>query len=338
MNNIQQILDQNGIPYDQNSKSFILTCPVCSKKEKLYVRKVDGRFICWYCAERNGFEGAFKWALSKLLYISPDEAERMLYGDSTPALMFVDLSYLRDFFGEEDELPVWVPDDLPTIEPHPGFRPLAGTEGQTYLESRGIPLVLAQRYDILYWPQERRVVFPVKSGGTWLGWQVRSIDKDGDLRPKALTSVGLKKDRTFMFSDRIKNSDHIVLTEGPVSALKAHLCGGNVASLGKAVSRTQLQIIKHSGVKSLYLALDPDAFSESQAILLEMSECMDVYHMELPYLTHPGIDLGDLSFKEVKRIYDNARRIDKNYVFLYIRDTLKEFYDSTRNQASNPPH
>ena len=44
-----------GISFKETSKSFIFNCPLCNGKDKLYVRKNDGRFRCFKCATDNGF-------------------------------------------------------------------------------------------------------------------------------------------------------------------------------------------------------------------------------------------------------------------------------------------
>ena len=118
-----------------------------------------------------------------------------------------------------------------------------------------------------------------------------------------------------MFQDRI--TDHVVLAEGPVDALKAHLCGGNVASLGKNVSSYQLDLIRQSGVKRLYLALDPDAFNESQAILKKMA-----YDLEIFAMVPQSGDLGGMSFEEVYRLYLEAPKLGPNHLFLWLNREL----------------
>jgi hypothetical protein len=323
---IQSLLDDGGVSYKNNSKSFILNCPKCSKKDKLYIRKVDGAFCCWVCRETEGFAGKAEWALTHLVRMSVEDLRARLYGRGQ-ALAFLEL-HLDDFFGEDDEIPGWAPEELPEMMPDPGFRDLdtdAGAPGRAYLEGRGLPLALCQAYGIQYWPAKTSVVFPVRQQSRLVGWQTRQIGPTefqmGNRLikiPKAITSVGLRKDQTFMFGDRAK-SEHLVLCEGPVDALKAHYCGGNVASLGKQVSQTQLEIIKSCGIKRLYLALDPDAFMESQKVLREVSSCVEVYDMRPPSKYK---DLGEMPLDEVQQLHYEAPRLSPAHIFLY----LKEFY------------
>lgn len=324
---IKSLLDEGGIDYKVNSKSFIMACPRCQKRDKLYIRKNDGRFVCWVCRDSDGFGGQVEWALSELLGRPVSEIRQKLYGvGEGDRSVYLNLQ-LIDFFGEDDAVPEAL-EPLLEVEPDPGFRDLetdAGKDGREYLESRGIPLEVAKEYGIQYWPVKKRVVFPVRSHGQLLGWQDRYIGPtdyfDGELGipvsiPKTITSTGLKRDQALMFVDRI-TSDHAILCEGPIDAIKAHACGGNVASMGKAVSRQQLNLLKNSGIRKLYIALDPDAFVESGNILREMGDDFEIYDMRPPTKYK---DLGEMPIPEVQELFKNAPRINKSFFYIYVKD------------------
>jgi hypothetical protein len=325
---LKNLLDEAGIQYKTNSISFILACPKCSKREKLYIRKSDGRFVCWVCAETIGFKGKAEWCLTELTGKPVAELRRELYGAGQgPSSLYLDI-HIEDWFDESDELPMFIPDALPEVLPDPGFRDLnspQGKPGLDYMVSRGIPLMVAMEYGIQYWPSQKSVVFPAVAEGKLIGWQTRVIGPtrwfDGDSGvevkiPKAITSVGLKKDRTFMFGDRI-TGDHAVLCEGPFDALACHLIGGNVASLGKAVSHTQLELLKNSGIKKLYLALDPDAFVESRKVLQEVSRSLAVYDLRPP---EPYEDIGAMPMEEVAKLAQVAPKLHPHHIFLYVEN------------------
>jgi hypothetical protein len=325
----QTLLDETGLRYKQNRKSFVLTCPRCRKQGKLYLRKSDGRFTCWVCRETHGFGGAPEWFFAEVLGGSIDEIRRRIYGEvyrETP--IFLDIQ-LRDWFDEEEEVPVWVPPDLPEVLPDPGFRTLdseAGIVGRKYLESRGVSLELAQEYSLQHWPAENRVVFPLVYRGKLLGWQSRwagsakyyDATEDAVINiPKALTTTSVRKDQILMFADRLQGSEHAVLCEGPLDAIKAHLCGGNVASLGKSVSPNQLALLKNSGIKKLYIALDPDAFMEAKHVLKAVSAELEVYDMR----PQSG-DIGDMSCESVLELFRNAPRVTPANIFIWIDKEL----------------
>lgn len=308
----------------QNSKSFILTCPRCSKKDKLYIRKKDGRFVCWVCAERDGFQGAPEFALTELTGKTIAELRSILYGmETTHGDLHLQIE-LTDFLDSDDE--ILLPYQQP-VDPHPDFRDLDsqyGAPGAAYLESRGVPIHIAKEYGVVYWPARSRVVFPVVSNGVLLGWQSRTIKPTEEFDeetqqiikiPKALTYEGLDKAKVLMFADRLKNSPHAVLAEGPIDGIKAHLVGGNVVSMGKVVSQAQLNLLRCSGIRKLYLALDPDASVEAEKIVRKMyGDDIEIYDMR----PKPGLDLGAMTFEEVYELYRSAPRVTPANLFLFL--------------------
>lgn len=329
---LKELLEEAGVGRPKhNKKAFILTCPRCEKRDKLYIRKTDGRFVCWYCKEKSNFQGAPEFVFAELTGKSISELRMVLYGhEGTTGFVSLDVSF-KDYFDDDEST-----EDLPTgALPHPevcespDFRDLDsqwGEPGAKYLEGRGIPLTLAMEYGIRYWPARSRVVFPVKSKGRLLGWQSRTIkpdswiDEDGDLVsiPKALTYEGLAKDRVLMYADRI-TGDHAVIAEGPMDGLKAHMCGGNVVTLGKAVSLYQLNLLVTSGVSKLYFALDPDASQEVQSLIDKVTNLyggIKMYDMR----PRDSRDLGKMSFEEVYDLYCSAPEVTRANLFIFLKD------------------
>lgn len=314
---LTEIIENSGLSYKQNAVSWIFSCPRCSKKDKLYLRKRDGRFVCWYCATVEGYQGRPELALADLTGMSMSDLRYRLYGEGLKYSAEGGLKLnIKDFFGPDD----MVPEDL---EPLPAtvfpldFYPIDhehSARGLAYLESRGISLELAKEYDLHYHPKERRVIFPVYVDGSLIGWQARTTEatevanEDTGEEFKILkirTSRGLPRDKCVMFQDRLKGSDHVVLCEGPVDAIKAHLCGGNVASMGKSVSRGQIELIRSSGVKKVYLALDPDAQAEMTRLCKEFGD-LEVYQMLAPA---PYKDLGEMPLELVRHVFETATRV-----------------------------
>lgn len=325
---IRALLQEAGVSFKQNSKSFIMSCPRCSKKDKLYIRRNDGKFVCWYCREIDGFQGHPEYALTELCGLPMREVRKQLYGDesSRPAMLFLDLN-MSDFEDDEDFM------DLPTLLKPTAwpldFFPLDNPScaaGVAYLESRGIPQSVAMEYGIRFWPAKQRVVFPVQHQGNLYGWQERLISNDKPywdprrnrlVEPlKVITSLDLARDRTLMFMDRLDGSRHCILTEGPVDALKAHLCGGNTASMGKAVTMAQLQLIRNSGVEKLYLGLDPDAYLEINRIRKIMTDVV-LFDLRPPA---PFKDLGEMSMEAVEHLFKSAPELHPADVVIYLKD------------------
>jgi hypothetical protein len=309
------------VPHKQNSMSYILTCPRCSKKDKLYLRKRDGRFVCFYCRDKSDFYGYAEYALKELLQMSLEELRSLLYGTQTVTNGGrMELS-LRDFYGDSDEIPEdeeepMLPIELPCDCVHID-EPMA-RKAQTYLLGRGIGPELWKIYGIKYWPSKQRVVFPVSEGETVWGYQARTIVKD--VQPKILTSTGLKRDRVVMFADRLKGSAHAVVCEGPVDAIKFHLVGGNVATMGKVVTDRQIGCIKDRGIEKIYLALDPDATDEMNNLIRKLRSDFKVYQVEVP---HGFKDFGEMPLEAVRDCFNNAKLANPAQLRVFLNNPFK---------------
>ena len=312
---LRDILGEYSTISQENKQSIICTCPRCSKT-KLYFSRRSGRFVCWKCREISGFEGRPEFALVEMTPLPLGEIRKRLYGDFRVASEGVDLTIsLNDFFNNDtpDEviLPTavqWETDHFPLDMPE-------ASRGREYLAGRGIPLEIAQQYGIRYQPRSRRVYFPLEESGRLLGWQGRLVVPNKVLNdqgklieiPKALTSRDAPRDSTLMFGDRAKGVDHLVICEGPIDAIKAHFCGGNVATLGKGVSERQIKLIRNSGITKVYLALDPDAMVETSHLIRDLCSEIACYYMRPPA---PYGDLGDMPFNEVFKLFTTAQRVD----------------------------
>jgi len=318
---LAEIVKDSGLSYKSNSKSWIFTCPKCSKKEKLYIRKSDGRFVCWSCQDK-GFWGRAEHALHALLGLSIEELRKRLYGgdqsDGTAPLR-LDLSAFLD---SDEEVAEALPEKLL----HPDFIPIAepGAErGRMYLRGRGIPTEVAKEYGLQYWAARSRVVFPIVMNGKVYGWEARAtgptefLNENGEkvTIPKTLGLPGMRKDLMLMFADRLKGAEHAVVCEGAVDAIKAHFCGGNVATMGKNVSKEKLDLIRSTGVRRIYVALDPDAAKDISKMVKAYGD-LEVYHLR-PSAGHK--DLGEMSFEDVYEQFLSARRVNAGNVFVHVR-------------------
>lgn len=331
-------IDEAGLSYKENTVSYIFDCPRCSKKEKLYLRKRDGRFICWYCAEIEGYQGRPEIALADLCGKPIDVVRKALYAfvarDSDE---YFDLR-IPDFFGDGDEVDSDVT-VIDTVKFPWDYYPIDHTfssRGLKYLEGRGITKDLAVEYGLRYAPKDRRIIFPVEVGGRLVGWQARLVVphqywneelQDMVTAQKMLSSKGIPTAHTVMFSNRLKGSKHVVVCEGPIDAMKAHLCGGNVATMGKAVSQGQIKmlrdpqrltkkevgIFKNAGIERIYLALDPDAARETTRLIREFCD-LEVYLMHPP-AGHK--DLGEMSLGEVRDLFERAPRVSTSHIFVH---------------------
>jgi DNA primase len=323
---LKSLVEDSGISYRKNSVSWIFDCPKCNKRDKLYMRQRDGRFVCWFCATTINYQGRAEFALRDLLGVSLADIKLRLYGEDghhySPGNI-LGLPPLEDFFSPAEYIPF---DIIPLKEmPFPlDYYPIDEPEarrGREYLEGRGVDMALAQKYGLRYYPLDCRVIFPILVEGRVIGWQGRSIlpekviDAEGIERRvlKILTPKGVDRNRVLMFQDNLKGSEHAVVGEGPFDGIKADLCGGNVATMGKSVSKGQIQLIKNTpGMKRVYLAIDPDAAAELTRLCREFSD-FEVFHM----IPSGGFeDFGAMSPESVLDCFRVARRVRPANVFL----------------------
>jgi hypothetical protein len=326
------VLVETGLVFKQNSRSYIFNCPLCKGKQKLFMRKNDGRFVCWKCKETSGYQGRPEFALADLLGQKVSQIAARLYGGAhIPVSVYLDVR-LTDFFGDDD---IGEDDDvedvvtLPRVQFPFDYYPIDhefGARGAAYLDSRGVPLDIARQYNIHYWPEGRRVVFPVEAGGDLYGWQGRLIvphqfiDEEGNEREalKIQSSREIPRERVLMFADRLRGQEHAVLGEGPVDAIKAHLCGGNVCPMGKAVGAQQMELLLNHGIKRFYSGLDPDAADEFMRLVRTYFDDVEIYQLvarvggakEKP-------DLGAMSFADVYELFRGAERVTAGQVFVF---------------------
>jgi hypothetical protein len=325
---LKQIIDQAGLKYDQTSVSYVFNCPRCGGKKKLYVRKKDGRFVCWVCKEVDNYQGRPEYALADLLGRPIKVIQSRLYGGADiPVAVYLDVK-LSDFYGDDEEVDADA-HELTAVDYPFDYIPIddpMAKRGADYLAGRGVPLWMASQYGIYFCPQKRRVVFPVQSQGKLYGWQERLIvnhqwlDENGEERevPKILSSTGIPREKTLMFADRLHGYDHAVLCEGPVDGIKAHLCGGNVVAMGKAVSPEQTRLLLNGGVRKLYLALDPDAADEIRRLVQGLNADVELYEM-LAKGVGAKPDLGSMTFEEVHQLFLEAPKIEPGRVFIFLK-------------------
>jgi Toprim-like len=326
---LKSFIESNNIQFKQNGNSFILTCPDCGHEEKLYIRKSDGLTVCWSCASENKKPtDRPEFVLARLLGVSVASISKSLYGDfvydvsrSGPIL---DIKVKDPMEIEVEISPI---EELPIVEipsyfcslGHPVF-----LRAKNYLANRGIPEFIIKEYNIMYNSKTERIIFPLIINGLIRGWQDRYIgnkekwiDKDGKERkmPKSLTK--LDRSKALLFQEHLRLSKHAILCEGPIDAIKAHWCGGAVASMGKQVSHQQLEIIMAYNPEKIYLAFDPDAYDKTMNVIKFFSDngFNDLY---LLYPPEGKKDLGACTFEEVEQQFNNASKINPAHLVIYL--------------------
>jgi len=318
---IQEFLDKHDItPKKENGRSFIFDCPVCGSSDKLYIEKSNGRSICF----RHKTEECptARTSIAKVLSLLseiPFEKVKEEMSDKVTVRPDEIIEDIQDDFDETIH-EVVVPLIPLTNKDHPtDSKPLFWAEsypGIQYLNGRGLDPRQLSVLGVCYSPYMRRIIFPVVQKGQMYGWQARTIDSDVQLRMYNLP--GEWKSRTLMFHDNLIGSEHAIVAEGAVSALKFALVGGYVATMGKMVSNSQIDLIITSGVKKVYIALDPDAIVEMEdlvhKLLTKTNNALQCFLIKVP---DGREDFGDCTYDECKKAFENAEILDLDCMGLY---------------------
>ena len=295
------LFTENGIPFRENDRSFILRCPQCGKEDHLYVFKEKGYGKCQRCSESFG---PVKLIMG-LTGMSYDEAKSLWYEGGL-------VQANGNLEGLETEIVAATQDNPLNEFPLPyGFFRIStqeATPGREYMLTRGVKLDIMEKYDVRYCPVFERVMFPVYMNGKPVGYQGRDITGKAELRYNSPT--GFSKGRVLLGYDLIDpKKDYVILSEGPVDALKLAILGNSVCSMGKGVSRTQIELIKDMKVSRVYLALDPDAFMETDKIMQAITPQKEVWLMQPP----EGVkDFGDCDVNQILKCFLHAKRYSKN--------------------------
>lgn len=305
---VRSVLEQLGIEFKEKDHKFTTSCPSCGKDYKCDVSKRGGSTICYSDACEVGLKSRpFDEWYSDASGLTIAEARSALGSESDP------LPPEPSELGPEDD------GELPAVSMPPGSLPLDMEQcerGRQYLDGRGISREVADAYGVTYDFMEDGVVFPISTvdGDRIVGWQRRAINPSSP-KYKVMSSTGLQRARCVMFADRLNGSDHAIVCEGPFDALKFHLAGGNVATLGKVVTDQQLEIIAQPWIKRVYLALDDDAGVEMWKLCGRLH--VPIFRPLIPAAcrdrceaTGKKADFGECTMEEALQAFRDAEPID----------------------------
>lgn len=313
---IVEIIDEEGLSYKEKQRTIYTICPQCGQDDKLSILKDNGATICYRGSCQ--FKGWFEDWLSLTANIPLKQARDRVRGSGR--LTSYDL---------KEEVEEVVPDGPKPIEwPLPYLVPIGSQiypQGLAYLESRGIPQHIAEKYGILYAPElpgkplwGRRVYIPIIRAGKVYGFQARAIDPvPSHLR--MLNNQGFPRSQMLMFEDRMKACDHVIICEGPITAIKFDKLGGNVATMGKVVTDGQLELIKMARPKRVYIALDDDADVETRKLVKEF--LTPVYYVSVPEevkkrcaAAGKKADFGECTFDECVQAFNSSELVDETFL------------------------
>jgi hypothetical protein len=215
---IVEILARYGITYSEKGRTIKTACPLCGRADKFSILKVNGHCICYH-GKCDFNKGWFEKFLSLSLKVSYKEARDIFRGQSILEAGDIKADWFDDEKEQLQEDKTLIMDSIPW--PPPDCVLLDDTRaepGVAYLLSRGIPSRIASAYGIVYNTVQRRIVFPVVIDEIARGWQARAIDPNNEW--KMLNNEGFVREKLVMFADLLSTSDHVILCEGPVDAIK----------------------------------------------------------------------------------------------------------------------
>ena len=307
-------------PDAETARSWIFECPACGGKNKLYIQKQDGNTVCFKRkTDKCPSPGSYPtYALSLMTGLSFKEVKGELFDFESQLSDTINVSFDDEVVRTDSPLRMGtLPLDITFLgEPE-------AEEGTNYLLGRGLDLELLKKQSVMYSAARRRVIFPVIHGKVLYGWQGRAIDNvDKNLRMENLS--GDWKAKTLMFYNNIVGKEFAIVTEGAVDALKFAKVGNYVATMGKEISKTQLELLRSSGIRRLYLALDPDAVDKldkiRQTMDNELHGKVECYVVPVPEHRE---DFGASTYEECEDAFNKATKLQGDDIFVNIEFKLK---------------
>jgi DNA primase len=195
-------------------------------------------------------------------------------------------------------------------------------EAKKYLKDRGVSLDAAKTMDLVFDPDQRRILFPVKgSRGEVYGFSGRGVSSE--VFPKVRDYNGLNKSNHLLGHENLTKSKPVLLVEGLFAyarmvELGVHFFVEPVASLGSSLSDEQAEILK-ANEQPVYILYDNDEagdigiygkfrkgtkIKEAKGAIDKLSEEVTVY---IPDPWPDGKDdPDDLTLEELEVMIDNS--------------------------------
>jgi hypothetical protein len=290
-------------------ENYVVSCPYCGDtRERLSIGHRWGYYDertknrNWWmikCYNEDCLsDHAKRMHLADRVY---NEAE-LSYGKANDTLVMTPTLHRSNYAAEIPGPSTLVGDLLPN---HPA---------RNYLESRGFdPVEISKLYGVRYcadsarFPKAtNRLVMPVWSGGSLVGWQARYIgDRDEwKTTAKYYSAPGMRKSRALYNLDAEALLDRrlVVLMEGPTDVWRYGPQA--VAAFGKSVSLPQIELLTR--FDTVVILLDGDAQKESERIFDRLKERV---RRTVRVVLRPGVDPGSMSRDKLRDAVANALEV-----------------------------
>lgn len=335
----QMILDlsnTSNFRVSESSQEIYMDCPFCGKRNKLYISP-EGRWICFRCENRGGSVTSFVVQYEECTY---KEARQILkenhYRESSRSIFanHKDNGSLFEALATLDTKKAKAQaKKCPNIPSNLKFLKIEWNNPEAYsylwyLYKRGVTPEQVQAYNIGYVKSgevkrtnnkplhiENSVVFPTyNQQGKMVYWNTRSIE----LHPFIKSINAMSEPNQYSRKDvvwnmnKIHSNSYMVICEGVFNALTSSVGPyTGIATFGKAITDSQVQLMKKLNPKRYYIFLDNDAKDQELKLAKRLKQTgIDYDRIYLVINPYGDKDANDLGQVKVKQLLDQARPID----------------------------
>jgi len=269
-------------------------CPYCGREQKMGINLTTYRTNCFRCGEHPS--PAQMIMDVETLDTYTELLTFLKHGD------FTELEFKEEKVELAEPKPVYLPD---------GFRLINQGDGhiakiiRNYLKHRGFNIDELSKQGIGYCTKGDYfgyVILPFYSNGKLTYFNARLVIGNGpryNNPPKSVTGLG--KEFLIFNEDALELYTQVYICEGVFNALT--IGERAIATMGKHLSRYQINLLIKSPVKRFILLLDPDAKKQSIDLALKLVNFKSVKVVYLP----EGEDANSLGRKEVMKLVWRTR-------------------------------
>lgn len=272
----------------------IPTCPYCGREHKLGVNLSMYRTNCFRC---NAHPSPAQLVMDVEGFTEYSELLNFLNNGQ-----FNELSFKEEKVELAEGKPVYLPD---------GFRNISMGESQLaksirgYIKKRGFDINSFSRYGIGYGttqPFYGYLIIPFYYKGQLKYYNARNVIGKGPRYNNPDKDItGLGKQFIIFNHDALEMYRSVFICEGALNALTVG--DRAIATMGKSISRYQINELIKSPCERYILLLDPDAKAQAIDLALKLVQYKKVKVVILP----EGKDCNDLGKRETLKIVYNTR-------------------------------
>lgn len=317
-----------------------LDCVFCGDyRKKLYINS-QGKGLCFLCGTKFNSVVSF---LTQYEHISHKEALNRIkdlndYVSLETYNKAQDIGIFESLLSVSNTKKVQRPPKLPTNtkllinnfnnqEAFPYFN---------YLKQRGLSLNDIQKYNIMYINHgnyyynntelniNNSILFPTfDKQHNLVYWNTRALPNTSYIKSINAPSDNNEtytKQSVVWNANNIKNGGNVVICEGVFNAIMAdNNKYTGVATFGKQITDTQLQIIKSYNPQNYYVALDNDAYETALKLVQRLTKMginiNNIYFVTQSMLKYKGKDFNDIGKKQVQCLLNECKPLNNNLAF-----------------------